>query len=114
MGRAMSAPNLDLLQGTLDLLILKTLSWGPRHGYAIARWIAERTRDELVIEDGALYTGLHRLQKQGWVSSEWGRSENNRAAKYYQLTPAGQKQLQARVSVWERYSAAVTRVVRTA
>lgn len=114
MGRAMKAPNLDLLQGTLDLLILKTLSWGPRHGYAIARWIAERTGDELVIEDGALYTGLHRLQKQGWVRSEWGRSENNRAAKYYELTPAGQKQLQVRVSVWERYAAAVTRVVRTA
>jgi transcriptional regulator len=107
-------PNLDLLQGTLDLLILKTLSWGPRHGYAIARWIADRTGDELVIEDGALYTGLHRLQKQGWLRSEWGRSENNRAAKYYELTPAGQKQLQVRVSVWERYSAAVSRVVRTA
>jgi PadR family transcriptional regulator, regulatory protein PadR len=110
----MGDANLELLQGTLDLLILKTLTWGPRHGYAIARWIAERTRDELVIEDGALYTGLHRLQKQGWVRSEWGRSENNRAAKYYELTPAGTQQLRVRASVWERYAAAVTRVVRTA
>jgi PadR family transcriptional regulator, regulatory protein PadR len=110
----MGDANLELLQGTLDLLILKTLTWGPRHGYAIARWIAERTRDELVIEDGALYTGLHRLQKQGWVRSEWGRSENNRAAKYYELTPAGEQQLRVRASVWERYAAAVTRVVRTA
>jgi transcriptional regulator len=110
----MGDANLELLQGTLDLLILKTLTWGPRHGYAIARWIAERTRDELVIEDGALYTGLHRLQKHGWVRSEWGRSENNRAAKYYELTPAGEQQLRLRASVWERYAAAVTRVVRTA
>jgi PadR family transcriptional regulator, regulatory protein PadR len=110
----MGDANLELLQGTLDLLILKTLTWGPRHGYAIARWIAERTRDELVIEDGALYTGLHRLQKQGWLRSEWGRSENNRAAKYYELTPAGEQQLRVRASVWERYAAAVTRVVRTA
>ena len=66
---------LELLQGTLDLLILKALSWGPRHGYAVARWIADRTHDELVVEDGALYTALHRLQKRGWVESEWGRSK---------------------------------------
>jgi PadR family transcriptional regulator PadR len=110
----MGQADLELLQGTLDLLILKALSWGARHGYAMARWIAERTRDELVIEDGALYTALHRLQKRGWVASEWGRSENNRAAKYYALTPAGRKQLALRTSLWERYATAVARVLRTA
>jgi PadR family transcriptional regulator, regulatory protein PadR len=109
-----SDTDLGLLQGTLDLLILKALSWGPRHGYAVARWIADRTRDELVVEDGALYTGLHRLQKRGWVRSEWGRSENNRAAKYYELTAGGRAQLQARTSLWERYARAVTRVLQTA
>ena len=105
---------LELLQGTLDLLILKALSWGPRHGYAIARWIGDRTHDELVIEDGALYTALHRLRKRGWVESEWGRSESNRTAKYYQLTPPGRAQLRARTSLWERYAAAVSRVLSTA
>ncbi len=106
--------DLDLLQGTLDVLILKALSWEPRHGYAVARWIGERTQDELVVEDGALYTALHRLQKRGWVSSEWGRSESNRPAKYYALTPAGKKQLSARTSLWRRYVAAVSRVLETA
>ncbi len=105
---------LELLQGTLDLLILKALSWGPRHGYAVARWIADRTRDELVVEDGALYTALHRLRKRGWVESEWGRSEANRSAKYYELTAAGRAQLRARTSLWERYAAAVSRVLSTA
>jgi PadR family transcriptional regulator len=105
---------LELLQGTLDLLILKALSWGPRHGYAVARWIADRTHDELVIEDGALYTALHRLRKRGWVESEWGRSDANRTAKYYELTPAGRAQLRARTSLWERYAAAVSRILSTA
>jgi len=105
---------LELLQGTLDLLILKALSRGSNHGYAVAQWIAERTGDELVVEDGALYTALHRLQKRGWLRSQWGRSENNRAAKYYALTPPGRKQLQVRASLWERYAAAVTRVLQTA
>jgi PadR family transcriptional regulator PadR len=105
---------LELLQGTLDLLILKALSWGPRHGYAVARWIADRTHDELVVEDGALYTALHRLRKRGWVESEWGRSEANRSAKYYELTLAGRAQLRARTSLWERYAAAVSRVLHTA
>jgi len=109
-----SDTDLELLQGTLDLLILKALTWGPRHRYAIARWVAERTRDELVIEDGALYTALHRLRKRGWVESEWGRSESNRAAKFYELTNAGRGQLRVRTSRWERYAAAVSRVLRTA
>ncbi len=110
----MADTELELMQGTLDLLVLKALSWGPRHGYAVAQWIADRTRDELVVEDGALYTALHRLRARGWVESEWGRSESNRTARYYQLTPAGRKQLAIRVSRWERYAAAVARVLRTA
>src|SRR5688572_33236899 len=102
--------NRTVLQGTVDLLILKTLSWGPRHGYAIARWIRETTDDVLRIEEGALYPALHRLQKRGWVEAEWGLSENNRRAKYYQLTARGRAQLRAEASVWSRYSAAVTKV----
>ena len=105
---------LGLIQGTLDALVLKTLSWGPRHGYAVARWIRETTADELLIEDGALYTALHRLEKRGWVESEWGVSENNRKAKYYQLTAAGRKQLGLRSALWERYAKAVFKVLRTA
>jgi PadR family transcriptional regulator, regulatory protein PadR len=105
------ADNLEILQGTLDVLILKTLSWGPRHGYAIARWIRETTDDVLQIEEGALYPALHRMEKRGWIESEWGLSENNRRAKYYQLTTAGRRQLRAESSVWSRYSVAVTRVL---
>ncbi|HSY83885.1 MAG TPA: PadR family transcriptional regulator [Gemmatimonadaceae bacterium] len=103
--------DLDLVQGTLDILVLKALVWGPRHGYAVARWIGERTDEELRVEDGALYTALHRIEKRGWVRGQWGRSENNRAAKYYALTAAGRKQLAARISVWQRYAAAVSRVL---
>lgn len=96
----MAAADLDLLQGTLDLLILKTLTWGPRHGYAVASWIRETTDQRLQIEEGALYTALHRMEKRGLLESEWGLSENNRKAKYYQLTPAGRKQLRARAALW--------------
>jgi|SRR5580704_6667994 PadR family transcriptional regulator PadR len=103
--------DLDLVQGTLDILVLKALVWGPRHGYAVARWIGERTDEELRVEDGALYTALHRIETRGWVRGQWGRSENNRAAKYYALTAAGRKQLAARISVWQRYAAAVSRVL---
>jgi PadR family transcriptional regulator PadR len=105
---------LDLLQGTLDLLILKTLAWGPRHGYASARWIREATDDDLQIEEGALYTALHRMEKRGLIASEWGLSENNRKAKYYRLTPQGRKQLRARTDVWTRYARAVFKVLQTA
>lgn len=104
----------ELFQGTLDILVLKALVWGPRHGYAVARWIGERTDDALQVEDGALYTALHRLEQRRWVRSEWGRSENNRAAKYYSLTAAGRRQLAERISIWQRYSAAVSRVLETA
>jgi transcriptional regulator len=104
----------ELLQGTLDILVLKALVWGPRHGYAVARWIGERTDETLVVEDGALYTALHRIEKRGWVKGQWGRSENNRTAKYYSLTASGRKQLAAQISVWQRYAAAVSRVLETA
>jgi PadR family transcriptional regulator PadR len=110
----MSDAALDLMQGTLDILILKTLSWGPRHGYAIARWIAERTKETLQIEEGALYTALHRMEKRGWLESEWGISENKRKAKYYQLTALGRKQLRAQSDAWTRYAHAVFAVLRSA
>jgi transcriptional regulator len=103
--------NLELLQGTLDVLVLKTLSWGPRHGYAIARWIRDTTDDVLRIEEGALYPALHRMQRRGWIEAEWGLSENNRRAKYYQLTTRGRQQLRAEALTWSRYSTAVTRVL---
>ena len=106
--------DLDLLQGTLDVLVLKTLSWGLRHGYAVAQWIQQATAGELQIEESALYTALHRLEQRGWLHSEWGLSENNRRAKYYELTSAGRKQLAAQTARWARYAAAVTCVLRTA
>lgn len=106
--------NLDLLQGTLDLLVLKTLAWGPMHGYAVARWIRETTRDELDVEDGALYTALHRMEKRGWIAAEWGVSENNRKAKFYRLTAAGRTQLRGQTAAFERYARAVFRILRTA
>jgi transcriptional regulator len=105
------ADSLELLQGTLDVLILKTLSWGPRHGYAIARWIRDTTDDVLRIEEGALYPALHRMQKRGWIEAEWGLSENNRKAKYYQLTAAGRRELGVEASTWGRYSAAVAKIL---
>jgi len=109
-----AAPDLDLLKGTLDVLVLKTLSWGPRHGYAVSRWIAEATDDALSVEEGALYTSLHRLAQRGLVESEWGLSENNRRAKYYQLTPAGRAALRAQTARWTQYADAVFTVLRTA
>ena len=110
----MPARDLELLQGTLDLLILKTLSWGPRHGYAVASWIRQTTNDRLQIEEGALYTALHRMEKRGWLEAEWGLSENNRKAKYYQLTTQGRKQLRAETAVWTEYAGAVFKVLETA
>ena len=106
--------DLDLLQGTLDLLILKTLTWGPMHGYAVARWISDTTEDDLKIEEGALYTALHRMEKRGWLASEWGVSENNRKAKYYELTTAGRKQLRSQTDVFTRYARAVFKVLQVA
>ena len=105
---------LDLLQGTLDLLILKTLSWGAMHGYSVARLIRERSGEAFLIEEGALYPALHRLERQGWIESDWGLSENNRKAKFYQLTPGGRAQLRAEVATWQRYTKAVAGVLEPA
>ena len=104
----------DLLYGTLDVLILKTLSWRPMHGYAVAKWIEERTKGELEIVDAALYKALHRLERGGAVRSEWGLSENNRRAKYYSLTRRGRQLLRAQTATWRRYAAAVASVLETA
>jgi PadR family transcriptional regulator PadR len=105
---------LELLQGTLDMLILKTLEAGPRHGYSIAERIEQVSRDVLAIEEGSLYPAFYRLVKRGWIKSEWGLSENNRKAKYYGLTKAGRKQLESESTDWARLSEAITRVMRTA
>jgi PadR family transcriptional regulator, regulatory protein PadR len=100
-------PDLDLLRGTLDLLILKTLSWGPMHGLAILRWIDTVTTQRLQIEEGALYPALHRMEQKGWLEGEWGYTERNRKAKFYRLSPAGRRQLTAELSKWSRYTEAV-------
>jgi transcriptional regulator len=105
---------LQLLQGTLDVLVLKTLTWGPNHGYGVARWIRETTDDALAIEDGALYTALHRMERRGWISSEWGVTEEGRRVKQYALTPAGRRALQAEMQQWQRYVHAVARVLQPA
>jgi PadR family transcriptional regulator, regulatory protein PadR len=107
-----ATPN-DLLYGTLNVLVLKTLSWKPMHGYAIATWLAERSNGTLGIDDAALYKALHRLEEQGSIGSEWGLSENNRRAKFYHLTAAGRRQLRAERSAWQGYAQAVSRVLRT-
>ena len=106
------ATDLDLLQGTLDVLVLKALLFGPRHGYAVARWIRDTSDDTLTVEDRALYLSLHRLEERGWIESEWGLSDNNRRARFYQLTPAGRRQLRAQVARWERYAEAVFKIIR--
>ena len=104
----------DLLQGTLDLLILTTVARGQMHGYAIAEAIQQRSDEVLSVEEGALYPALHRLELRGWLASEWGLSENNRRAKYYRITPAGRKQLAAEGEQWSRLANAVLRVLGTA
>ena len=110
----MTDSSLRLIKGTLDVLILKTVSWGPAHGYAISRWIRQRTDQVLSVEDAALYQALHRLERKGLIESEWGLSENNRRAKYYQLTPAGRTQLGAEASEWRQYAEAIFKVLETA
>jgi transcriptional regulator len=102
---------LDLLQGTVDVLILKTLTWEPMHGYAIAKWIEQRSEGVLGVADAALYQALHRLERRGWIASEWGLSENNRKAKYYHLTNAGRQQLRSEVTEIRRYVAALFKVL---
>jgi PadR family transcriptional regulator, regulatory protein PadR len=104
----------ELLQGTLDLLILKTLSAGPLHGYAIVQSIQRRSEDMLVVEEGSLYPCLYRMEEKGWLASEWGKSDNNRRAKYYSLTRSGRKQLAEETVIWERVLRAITLVLRAA
>lgn len=105
-------PPIDLLQGTLDLLILQTLLFGPRHGHAVAKSIEQTSQDVLRVDHGSLYPALQRLERRGWITAEWGTSENNRRARYYQLTAAGRKQLAAETSKWERLSEAIARILQ--
>jgi len=100
-----------LLQGSVDVLILKTLSRGPLHGYGVSSWIRQQTAGVLGIEDAALYQALHRLEARGWIEAEWGISENNRRAKYYQLTRTGRKHLRTETVSWRRYTEAVAKVL---
>lgn len=103
----------DLLQGTLDVLVLKTLSNGPMHGWGISQRIQQVSEDVLAVNQGSLYPALHRLEEKGWISAEWGSTENNRRARYYSLTRAGRRQLVEETESWERFAAAVGRVLAT-
>lgn len=102
---------IDSVQGTLDFLILETLSRGEMHGYAVARWIFDRSGEELKIEEGTLYPALHRLEDKGWVAAEWGLSENKRRAKFYRLTAEGERELVKRAANWKRLTMAVDRIL---
>jgi len=103
---------IDLLRSSLALLVLKSLSWGPKHGYAISEWIEGATGSLLLLEEGTLYPALHRLERRGWVASEWGVSENNRRAKFYSLTGAGRARFRAQAPVWHRHVEAITGALR--
>lgn len=105
------AESTELLHGTLDTLVLKTLSWGPRHGYGIARWLAATTDEGLLVEEGSLYPALYRLERKGLVESEWGLSDTKRKVKVYRLTPAGRERLHVETVQWARFSAAVAKVL---
>jgi transcriptional regulator len=109
-----TAPSVDLLQGTLDLLVLRTLRTGPQHGWGIAQRIQQISEDVLRVNQGSLYPALHRLEHEGWIEAEWGSSDNNRRAKFYRLTRAGEKRLGEETASWQRLSAAVARVLRMA
>jgi PadR family transcriptional regulator PadR len=107
----MADTDLDLVRGTLDLLVLKTLTRGPLHGLAVTRWIEQITQQELQIEEGALYPALHRMEKKGWLDAEWGYTDRNRKAKFYRLTTAGRRQLASQLSRWSRYTRVVGLVI---
>jgi PadR family transcriptional regulator, regulatory protein PadR len=109
----MARESLGLVQGTVDVLILKTLTWSPMHGYGISHWIRQRTDGALAVEDAALYQALHRLERKGWVASEWGTSDTNRRAKFYHITRDGRKQLQTDVAELRRYVDALFKVLQT-
>ena len=110
----MSQPTKDLLHGTLDVLVLQTLSWGPRHGYAIIRWLEETAGEAIAVEEGSLYPALYRLERRGLIEAEWGTSELGRRAKIYRLTPAGRRALAEERARWNAFAAAVARVLRPA
>ncbi len=107
----MSQPSKDRLHGTLDALILKTLTWGPRHGYSIARYIEDNTGKDIEVEEGSLYPALYRMERKGWIEAEWGVSELNRRAKLYQLTTEGRKYLRHETAEWSRFASAVSRIL---
>jgi transcriptional regulator len=108
----MADSEIDLLRSSLDLLVLKALTWGPKHGYAIGEWIEDATESLLLLEEGTLYPALHRLERRGWLASEWGVSENNRRAKFYELTAAGRARFRAQAPVWHRHVEAITAALR--
>ena len=108
----MTPATVDVLQGSLDLLVLKTLSWGPMHGFGIARWLRQLTDDVLQVEEGSLYPALYRMENRGWIKSEWRLTENNRRAKYYQMTAAGRRQLARESGTWLTFVTAVAKVLR--
>jgi PadR family transcriptional regulator PadR len=108
----MAESTVTLLQGSLDLLVLKTLSWQPMHGFGIARWIQRLTDDALQVEEGSLYPALYRLENRGLVKAEWGVTENNRRAKYYRLTGAGRRKLAQEADTWQRFTSAVGKVLQ--
>lgn len=105
---------LGLLQGTVDVVVLRALAWAPMHGYAVSEWVRDRTDGTITIEDAALYKALHRLEREGSVAAEWGLSENNRKARYYRLSAKGRRQLHTREEAWRRYAAAMFRVLAAA
>jgi PadR family transcriptional regulator PadR len=105
--------DVDLIQGTLNVLVLRALSWGPLNGYAIAQWVRDTTSADIELEEGALYPALHRMEHRGWIEAEWRLSPNNRRAKYYTLTSAGRQALRQRIASWERLVAAVGKVLTT-
>ena len=107
----MTRPSKDRLRGTLDALILKTLSWGPRHGYAITRWIREVSREAVVVEEGSLYPALYRMERRGWIAAAWGKSEIGQRIKIYSLTPGGRAQLRAESAQWSHFTTAVAKIV---
>lgn len=107
----MAAPQNELLHGTLETLILKSVARGPRHGYAIARWLEESTGEILRIEDGSLYPALYRMEQRGWIAADWGTSELGRRAKFYKITPAGRRRLSSSTDEWARFAGAVTKVL---
>ena len=109
----MASSQNELLHGTLETLILKTVAQGPRHGYAIARWLEDRTGDVLQIEDGSLYPALYRMEARGWIRAEWGTSELGRRAKFYRITPAGRKRLVVSTDEWAAFSNAISKVLLT-